>query len=168
MDYELRYSDRRTISLKVKDARLIVYSPRGVRPKEIEKIIDKHLNWINSKIAMQTSRLESTKRLTEEEIKVLKKDAGKYLSEKTEYFAKVMGLEYGKITITSAKTRFGSCSSKKNISYSYRLMLYPEEAREYVVVHELAHTRLMNHSKEFYRIIEGVLPDYKRRKALLK
>lgn len=168
MDYELRYSDRRTISLKVKDARLIVYSPRGVRLKEIEKIIDKHLNWINSKIAMQMSRLESTKSLTEEEIKVLKKDAGKYLSEKTEYFAKVMGLEYGKITITSAKTRFGSCSSKKNISYSYRLMLYPEEAREYVVVHELAHTRLMNHSKEFYKIIEGVLPDYKRRKALLK
>lgn len=168
MDYELRYSDRRTISLKVKDARLIVYSPRGVRLKEIEKIIDKHLNWINSKIAMQMSRLESTKSLTEDDIKVLKKDAGKYLSEKTEYFAKVMGLEYGKITITSAKTRFGSCSSKKNISYSYRLMLYPEEAREYVVVHELAHTRLMNHSKEFYKIIEGVLPDYKRRKALLK
>ena len=135
MDYELRYSDRRTISLKVKDARLIVYSPRGVKLKEIEKIIDKHLNWINSKIAMQISRLESTKSLTEDEIKVLKKDAGRYLSEKTEYFAKVMGLEYGKITITSAKTRFGSCSSKKNISYSYRLMLYPEEAREYVVVH---------------------------------
>ena len=79
-----------------------------------------------------------------------------------------MGAEYGRITITSAKTRFGSCTSQKNISYSYRLMLYPKEAREYVVVHELAHTFEMNHSRGFYAIIEKVLPDYKERKKLLK
>jgi predicted metal-dependent hydrolase len=79
-----------------------------------------------------------------------------------------MGLKYGRITITSAKKRFGSCSTAGNISYSYRLMLYPEEAREYVVVHELAHLVQMNHSKEFYNIIAKVLPDYKYRKKMLK
>jgi len=79
-----------------------------------------------------------------------------------------MSLKHGRITITSAKTRFGSCSSKGNISYSYRLMLYPEAAREYVVVHELAHLLEMNHSKRFYAIIEKYLPDYKERKKLLK
>ena len=79
-----------------------------------------------------------------------------------------MNLQYGRITITSAKTRFGSCSSKGNISYSYRLMLYPEEAREYVVVHELAHLLEMNHSKRFYAVVEKYLPDYKLRRRLLK
>jgi predicted metal-dependent hydrolase len=79
-----------------------------------------------------------------------------------------MGIKYGRITITSARTRFGSCSSEGNISYSYRLMLYPEEAIDYVVVHELAHRREMNHSPRFYAIVERILPDYKERRKLLK
>ena len=79
-----------------------------------------------------------------------------------------MNLQYGRITITSAKTRFGSCSSEGNIAFSYRLMLYPEAAIDYVVVHELAHRREMNHSAAFYKIIASVLPDYKYRNALLK
>ena len=106
--------------------------------------------------------------LTEQDIKALKKKAKQYFKEKTEYFSNIMGLKYGRITITSAQKRFGSCSSKGNISYSYRLMLYPEAAREYVIVHELAHLKEMNHSRKFYAIVEKVLPDYKNRKRLLK
>ena len=79
-----------------------------------------------------------------------------------------MGLKYGRITITSAKGRFGSCSSEGNISFSCRLMTYPEAARDYVVVHELAHLVEMNHSKRFYSIIEKYMPDYKIRKRMLK
>ena len=79
-----------------------------------------------------------------------------------------MGLKFSRITITGAKTRFGSCSSKGNISYSYRLLLYPDAAIDYVVVHELAHLVKMNHSAQFYKIIESVLPDYKERIRLLK
>ena len=79
-----------------------------------------------------------------------------------------MGLKHGRITITSAKTRFGSCSSKGNISYSYLLMTYPEAAREYVVVHELAHLVHMNHSAAFYSLVEQYMPDYKARRKLLK
>jgi hypothetical protein len=97
-----------------------------------------------------------------------KKSAKAYFECKTKEYAHLMNLKYGRITITSAKTRFGSCSSKGNISYSYRLMLYPERAREYVVVHELAHLSEMNHSKRFYSIIEKILPDYKERKKALK
>jgi predicted metal-dependent hydrolase len=98
----------------------------------------------------------------------LKKSAKEYFTKKTAEYAKVMNLSYSRIKITSAKQRFGSCSSDKNISFSYRLMLYPEAAREYVIVHELAHLILMNHSKAFYKIIENVLPDYKERRDCLK
>ena len=79
-----------------------------------------------------------------------------------------MGLKPQRISITKAKTRFGSCSSKKTISFSCFLLLYPPEAVDYVVVHELAHLKYMNHQKEFYRLIEQLMPDYKKRRALLK
>ena len=102
------------------------------------------------------------------EIKALKKSARSYLKAKTEYYANIMGLKYGRITITSAKKRFGSCSSAGNISYSYRLMMYPEAAREYVVVHELAHLLEMNHSKKFWAEVEKVLPDYEMSYSWLK
>ena len=98
----------------------------------------------------------------------LKKEAKLYFEAKTRVFSEIMGLKYGRIKITSAKTRFGSCSSDKNICFSYILMLYPEPAREYVIVHELCHLVYMNHSKEFYALLESYLPDYKERKRLLK
>lgn len=106
--------------------------------------------------------------LTSQDINELKKQARVYFAERIEHFANIMGLKYGRITITSAQKRFGSCSSQGNICFSYRLMLYPEKAREYVVVHELAHLIHMNHSKEFYGVIESVLPDYRQRKRMLR
>ena len=106
--------------------------------------------------------------LNEENIAELRKLAKKILKVKVAYYAEIMGLKYGRITITGAKTRFGSCSSKGNIAFSYRLMLYPEEAIDYVVVHELAHLLEMNHSPAFYKIVESVMPDYKERRKLLK
>ena len=85
-----------------------------------------------------------------------------------ERFSRFLDLKYGRITITSAKSRFGSCSSEGNLSFSYRCMLYPHEVQEYIVVHELCHLVHMNHSKEFYRLIASVLPDYKKRIQYLK
>ena len=106
--------------------------------------------------------------LGDKDIARLKREAVVYFGEKCREFASDMGLEYNRITITSAKGRFGSCSASKNICFSYRLMLYPPAAREYVIVHELAHLKEMNHSKRFYKIIENYMPDYKERIALLK
>lgn len=168
MQYSVIYSDRKTVTLTVKNGDVIIKAPKRVKKSEILKIIDKHREWIEKAVVKEKQKREKYENLTEAEIKALKKEAKKYLSEKCEYFASIMGLSYNRITITSAKTRFGSCSSSKNISFSYRLMLYPEPAREYVVVHELAHLKEMNHSNRFYAIIEKILPDYKERKKLLK
>ena len=167
MEYKLIYSDRKSISASVKGGVLTVKAPRGAKREVIEAFLFKHSDWIEKHLEKAIKKEEIYSSLTDAEISKLKKDARIYLNAKTEYYAKLMGLKYGRITITSAKTRFGSCSSDKNISYSWRLMLYPEEAREYVVVHELAHLVEMNHSPRFYKIVEGVLPDYKSRKKLL-
>lgn len=168
MDYELIYSDRKTISASVKGGKLTVRAPRSATKDFIEIFLNKHKKWIVEHLLIEEARKEKNDSLTEAEIIRLKNEAELYLKEKTRYFANIMGLKYSRVAITSAKTRFGSCSSKGNICFSYRLMLYPEAAREYVVVHELAHLREMNHSKRFYAIVEKYLPDYKERRRMLK
>ncbi len=168
MEYEIKYAKRKTVTLRVRDAKLYVIAPYGTGADFIEELIYRHRKWIAGKIASQGARAEKLDNMTNKDIAAMKRAARAYLTALTEHYAKIMGAEYGKIRISSARTRFGSCSGEKNISYSYRLMLYPESAREYVVVHELAHTFEMNHSPRFYAIIEKVLPDYKERKKLLK
>lgn len=168
MEYKVIYSGRRTVSLSIKDGGLIVRAPYGVTVNQIEKIIVSHEGWIEKHISDQRKKKEKYGPLTDEKIKYLRKTAKKVLPVKVAYYANIMGLKYGRITITGAKTRFGSCSAKGNISFSYLLMQYPDEAIDYVVVHELAHLKEMNHSSAFYKIIESVLPDYKERKKLLK
>lgn len=85
-----------------------------------------------------------------------------------EYYSAVMNLYPTGVRITRAKKRFGSCSGKNSLCFSCFLMQYPLEAVDYVIVHELAHIRHRNHSKEFYDLIAGYMPDYKQREKLLK
>ena len=106
--------------------------------------------------------------ISEDEAKFLIEKAKKILPDKVAYYSKLMNLYPTALKITAAKTRFGSCSGKDSICFSYLLMRYPDEAIDYVVVHELAHIKHKNHSKAFYALIEKYLPDYKEREKLLK
>ena len=164
----ISYSKRRSVSLKVKNGDLLISAPIGTSKNDINKILEKHSEWIKKAVAREKATREKFESLSESDVKMLKKEARKYLVPLCEYYSSLTGLEYNKISITSAKTRFGSCSSAKNISFSYRIMLYPESAREYVVLHEIAHLKEMNHSPDFYAIIERYMPDYKVRRKLLK
>lgn len=168
MEYRVVYSKRKTISLCIKDCELVVRAPYGTKKQRIESVILSHQDWITKHLEKQRVKSEKYGQLTDENIAALKKTAKELLPQKVAYYANLMGLKYGRITITSAKTRFGSCSSKGNLSFSFRLMLYPEDAIDYVVVHELAHLIEMNHSKNFYKIVGNILPDYKQRIKLLK
>lgn len=167
--YEIVYSARRTVALTVtRDGRLLIRAPYGTPKERILPLLDRHADWIEKHMARRAEIADRENALSDADIRRLKKEARAYLTEKTAFYAGVMGLTYGKITVTGARTRFGSCSSAGNIAYSYRLMLYPEAARDYVVVHELAHLVEMNHSPAFYAVVARVLPDYKARRALLK
>ena len=122
----------------------------------------------------ETRRLEDgeylqalEEKLTEEQIKYLRERTRRVMTEKTEYYSRLMGLRPERIRVSSAKSRFGSCSSKGTVSYSLYLMLYPEEAFDLVAVHELCHLRYMNHSKSFHDLLSRYLPDHKERKKLL-
>ena len=159
---------RRTIGITVRDAEVVVRAPLGTDISLIEKVVMRHISWIKSKIEKQRRATFTEEVLDEESIRTLKREAKQYFDNKINYYADIMGLKYGRMKITSAKKRFGSCNSKGNICFSYRLMLYPEHFREYVVVHELCHLVYMNHSKKFYSLVEKYMPDYKERRRLAK
>ena len=166
MEYKVIYSRRRTVGISIKDGEVIVRAPLRMPVDRIEAILIKHAKWI--KKTLDSSRAKSNLyRISTDEIARLRSEAYPYFTELVSKYSTVMGVSPARISITSAKKRFGSCSSKGNICFSLYLMLYPESAREYVVVHELAHLIKMDHSREFYRIISSVMPDYEQRKRLL-
>lgn len=167
-------SNRKTVAIQVNsDLSVTVRAPRSVSEKDIEEILKKKEAWISKhieKIKETKERVEAepTEKLTREKVIALAEEALKVIPERVEYFAKVIGVTYGKITIRNQKTRWGSCSSKGNLNFNCLLMLAPSEVLDYVVVHELCHRKQMNHSKAFWLEVEKVLPDYKEVRKWLK
>lgn len=168
-EYKLIRSPHRTLAVQItEDGEIVVRAPRIYSRHKIDKFIEEHADWIEKTLAKQQEIKDRKLILSDDDIKKLKKLAGEILPKKTEYYAGIMGVTYSGVKITSAQKRFGSCSGKNGICYSYMLMLYPEEAIDYVVVHELAHTVHHDHSRNFYALIYSVMPDYKQREKLLK
>ena len=88
--------------------------------------------------------------------------------ERVAYYAPLIGVSYGKITVRKQKTRWGSCSANKNLSFNCLLMLAPPDVIDSVAVHELCHIKHMNHSKAFYSEVFKVMPNYKECHIWLK
>jgi len=101
-------------------------------------------------------------------IKLYRHLAKSYLLSRVPEIAEHMNVTPSDIKVNSAKTRWGSCSSKKSLNFSWRLILADDGVIDYVIVHELAHIFQMNHSRKFWAIVEKVLPDYKKRQARLR
>lgn len=101
-------------------------------------------------------------------IKWYKEQAKIIIEERVDFYSKKMNLKYNSIKINSAKTRWGSCSIRKTLNFSYRIIMAPIEVIDYVIVHELAHTKEMNHQKKFWNIVISIMPNYKIHKKWLK
>lgn len=97
-----------------------------------------------------------------------KRKARLLIEQRVAYYADRMGIAYGRISMRNQRTRWGSCSSDGNLNFNCRLLYMPLELVDYVVIHELAHRRHMNHSADFWNEVEKYLPDYKERRERLK
>lgn len=167
--YELIRSQRRTMSIEVDaSGNLLVRAPRFMPKGRIDAFVEERRDWIERARTRQAKRQEKLPDIREEDKPLYVKRAKAILPPKIDYYARRMGVKPTGLTVTSARTRFGSCSGKDRLSFSWRLMAYPEAAIDYVVVHELAHIRYKDHSPAFYGFIESVLPDYRDRIRLLK
>lgn len=98
----------------------------------------------------------------------LKAEANRIISERVERYAGIMGVMYNSVKMSEAKARWGSCSSKDNLNFAWRLIMAPIPIIDYVVVHELSHVTYKNHSPQFWARVKTVLPDYKERQDWLK
>ncbi len=97
-----------------------------------------------------------------------KKQARSVLTERVDFYSRKYGFDVEKARISSARTRWGSCSAKKTLSFTWRLVMAPPQVIDYVVVHELCHLRELNHSPSFWAQVEAILPDYKSHRKWLK
>ncbi len=97
-----------------------------------------------------------------------KSKAYEKIEERAKFYSNMMGLKYNKINITDARRRWGSCSPSGNINFSWRLIMAPINVVDYVVVHELVHLRVKNHTKKFWNAVRVVLPDYEERAEWLR
>ena len=169
MDYTLVRSRRKTLAIEVtREGNLVVRAPLRCPQKTIDSFVAGRRDWIAGALQRQTERAAAHPPLTEAEIKSLRQQAKAYIPGRVALWSQHMGLAPAAVKITSARTRFGSCSSKNSLCFSLYLMQYPPAAIDAVVVHELCHMRHRDHSPAFYAEVERWLPDYRQRERLLR
>lgn len=163
MEYTIIKSNRRTLSLELKEGRLIVRSPRRATDEEISAFVVKHKRWIENNILKIQKRKEligNIEPLSQSDMQALADKAASVIPDRVNHYAEIIGVTYGRITIRNQRSRWGSCSAKGNLNFNCLLMLAPMEVLDSVIVHELCHRKVMNHSDRFYAEVLRAFPNY--------
>ena len=165
-------SNRRTISLEItRTGEVLVRAPKHMPEAEIQRFVRDKSGWLQKHLQKRETEQKALKeegRFTEREIKKLQALAKQVFPEKVAYYARLLGVTYGRISIRKQKTRWGSCSREGNLNFNSLLMMAPPEVLDYVVVHELCHRLEMIHSARFWAQVERVIPDYRKPRKWLK
>ncbi len=205
-------SKRKTIALVIQpNGELLVRAPQRATKKQINEMVDQHIDWIAKKQAKARAaqRAYAPRQFIEGEkfpflgefysLQLVKNDqprldlngdfqlaqsglgqaeqifeqwyqgqARKVFKDRVEFYSSEYGFDYSKLRLSSARTRWGSCSSKGTLSLTWKLVMAPLKIVDYVVVHELSHLREHNHSSKFWAQVGAILPDYKTRRKWLK
>ncbi len=205
-------SKRKTIALVIQpNGELLVRAPQRATKKQINEMVDEHVDWIVKKQAKARAaqKANAPRQFIEGEkfpflgafysLQLVKNDqprldlngdfqlaqselgqaeqifeqwyqgqARQVFMDRVEFYAGEYGFDYTKLRLSSARTRWGSCSSKGTLSLTWRLVMAPLKIVDYVVVHELSHLREHNHSSKFWAQVGAILPDYKTRRKWLK
>lgn len=166
IDYTLIRSARKTISIQLSPGgEVVVRAPNRMPKRDIEGFVESKRGWIEGHLKKLP---ETQPKLTDTELQELARHAKEVLPEITAYYAPLVGVGYGRITIRAQRTRWGSCSAQGNLNFNCLLMLTPDDVKAYVVVHELCHRKEMNHSARFWAEVERVLPGYRESRRWLK
>lgn len=170
------YSGRSTLGLEVsRNGQVKLRAPRRVSDGALQNFARQKEAWIIEKyLMMEEKRKAESLQQDPDYVKdpaleqAYRRQAKTRLEERAAYFASRMGVSYQRISVRAAKTRWGSCSAKGNLNFHWKLILMPPQVLDYVVVHELAHRKEMNHSPAFWAEVEKILPDYRERRKWLK
>lgn len=177
-EYEIRESIRaKRLTLTVHpDGRVVLTKPKRISEKVAEAFLAKHGEWIER--AKEAFIKRAAKKRTDQialprprknsnAYKEARKEARALVTERLKHFNELYNFTHGTISIRDQKTRWGSCSAKGNLSFNYRIVYLPKEIQDYIVVHELCHTKEHNHSERFWAQVGRGIPEHvSLRKAL--
>ena len=185
--YQIIRSRRKTVQITVKDCMVFVKAPYGYPADGIEKFISEKRDWIvrcieKQKIAANRVALTESADclwLLGEEFRYKDKlnvdVVNRFYVEQTDILktklyevSEKYKFNFASLKFSNAKTLWGTCDNRNNIRLNLRLSALPMRLIEYVIVHELAHTRQHNHSQKFWLIVETIMPDYKARRKELR
>ncbi len=174
IEVEIIRSKRRSMAIQIRtDGSVVVRVPMHASDRAIKRFVSAHARWIADN---RGQMFERRKKLADNPYDIPaweslsaadKKIAKQKIMEHVDYYARRMEIDYGSISMRNQKSRWGSCSSKGNLNFNYRLAYMPEELLDYVVVHELAHRRHMDHSAAFWEEVETYYPAYKKCRQML-
>ena len=150
------------ISIKPEYVRVVI--PKRQSFKKAQKFVESRLDWIKRNKQRMNVQLEKKRKLPEIDRKV----ARKILCRRIGQLAQLHNFVYNRVSIRKQKTRWGSCSTKNNINLNANLLHLPPELMDYVLLHELVHTRVKNHSKDFWDELETVVPNARQVDRKLK
>ena len=160
-------SRAKRISISVKAERVRVAVPPGVSMKKAQKFVETKADWIRKHV-QRLNELKKNYQAPAMSQNINRTQAKAVLIHTLESLAIKHGFTYNRVFIKNQKTLWGSCSHKNNINLNMKLILLPEELREYIILHELVHLKVKNHSLAFWSELSRYCPDYKKRRRELK
>lgn len=151
-------------SSKAKRVVIYIKSPTDIRVavpsfvsiRKAESFVDKKLNWIKK----HQSVLKNKTNVLDRDVQITLQDK-RIMAERVEYLAEKFNFKYGKITLRKMETRWGSCSAQNNISLNIGLVALPSDLRDYVILHELVHTKIKNHGSKFWNELGKIVQNPK-------
>ena len=165
-------SRRRTLALEITpQGEVLVRAPLHASQAAIRSFVEGKERWIETHLAQVRERMAAAAavpRFTEAEREALRAKAKPELEARVRHFAPLAGVDWGRITVRTQRSRWGSCSAQGNLSFNALLLLTPPEVLDYVVVHELCHRKEMNHSDRFWAEVGRLVPDWKQHRKWLR
>lgn len=163
-DYRIIHRNIKYPRLELKTGNLILIVPHGY--KDPEKLIEEHENWIKNKIIFINESKERSKdnklnyKRNEDELRTL-------IHKNIDIFSNELEVKPNQVKLRIMKSKWGSCSSKKNMNFNKLLKYIPDDLIQYVVLHEITHLKENKHNQEFWNIISEFIKDYKRKEEEL-
>ncbi len=163
LEYTVRTSERahRMRVAVYADGDVVVTKPQDATDAAVKKFVDLKKLWIQQKLeSAHNSPIPELRTNSAEHFAAHQAEAQELVARLTKMWGERMGSDYGEVTVRRMKSRWGSCSPAKNLSFNYKIVFLPRKIQQYVVVHELCHLRVPDHSQKFWGLVARTLPDY--------
>lgn len=163
IQYKIIKSKIKNLYIHIKNGEVIVKIPTRISKKKAKEFVENKAEWILEKVKEQQKQIQKEEKIEEQDIQRL----AKIIEKQIKKYSEKLQVKPNKVRIRNINYAWGSCSSRKNITINSKLAKKEEKIIEYVVLHEMCHLIHMNHSKEFWKLVENNMPEYKKYKNIL-